>query len=101
MRVIREVRDGVEVRRPSIVRQAGTAAAAGVRWLRAGAPLADAATLDARRAICAACEHQEVTPLGPRCRQCGCYAAKLRLATERCPLGRWESTAGHPQHPRG
>lgn len=24
-----------------------------------------------------------------RCNQCGCYALKLHLATESCPLGHW------------
>lgn len=52
-----------------------------------GQPLLAAETVvQARQAVCAACEHLVVG----RCRKCGCFlTAKARLAGERCPLGRW------------
>lgn len=50
--------------------------------------------LSAREAACRACDqwdHGALNNTG-RCRKCGCSTwAKLRMATERCPLGKWES----------
>lgn len=42
----------------------------------------------ARRAECDACPHFVAET--ERCLACGCFiAAKIRLSTERCPVGRW------------
>lgn len=41
-----------------------------------------------RQAECDACEHRR----GPMCGRCGCVvAAKIRVASEACPVGRWLS----------
>lgn len=77
----------VEKYRPSSTSLAGQAISASVRWLTAGAQVTPEALHHDRSAVCAMCplwdaRHQ-------RCMQCGCYAAKLWLATERCPIGRW------------
>lgn len=41
---------------------------------------------DRRFAICQACEHFT----GTSCRLCGCIAKfKTKLATEKCPIGKW------------
>lgn len=71
-------------RAPQAAREAGA-------WLAAGAPLADAATLAAREAACAACEHWKPTePGGPmHCERCKCLRAKLAMATSACPVGKW------------
>lgn len=63
------------------------AAAAGIKWLAAGAPLVNDATHLSRSVECSLCPHWDAR--AGRCQQCGCYAIKLRLATETCPLGRW------------
>jgi hypothetical protein len=62
----------------------------------------DDATVEARKAVCVKCEFYD--PLSVRCvhRKCGCFLAgmgsgvtatrvwgKWKLATERCPLGKW------------
>ena len=50
--------------------------------------------LDAREATCRACHEWDAEALNAtgRCRKCGCSTwAKLRMATERCPLGKWEA----------
>lgn len=48
--------------------------------------LATAAEAEARREICASCPDL----VNGRCARCGCfYKAKIKLATERCPLGKW------------
>ena len=59
-----------------------------------GAGLADATTIERRRAICRACEHAVPCLSNPRryckCARCGCRLKhKTRLAGERCPGGRW------------
>lgn len=77
---------------PSLAEQIATAAGAVGRAVGAivrGEPvLADPATRAAREAICAACPAWVAAE--KRCGRCGCYAAaKVTLATERCPDGRW------------
>jgi hypothetical protein len=45
-----------------------------------------------REATCRACPEWDAAALKGtgRCRKCGCSTwAKLRMATERCPLGKW------------
>ena len=50
----------------------------------------DEHSLAERKAICLACEDND---LG-RCRVCGCFLwAKIRLAKEACPAGKWLSVA--------
>lgn len=76
---------------PQLTRQLASAAG---RFLRQGAPLTPAADLAAREAICRACPEWDAAALNAtgRCRKCGCSTwAKLRMATERCPLGKWEA----------
>ena len=42
--------------------------------------------IERRRAICESCEFLK----GHRCAKCGCvFNHKIRLATQRCPMGRW------------
>lgn len=65
---------------------AGRAAAAVVR----GEPVRVPADVHAARlAICTGCEHNGAAPAGVHCRKCGCGGAKLQLATEACPVGKW------------
>jgi predicted Zn-ribbon and HTH transcriptional regulator len=50
--------------------------------------------LATREATCRACPEWDAAALNAtgRCRKCGCSTwAKLRMATERCPLGKWEA----------
>lgn len=50
--------------------------------------------LAAREATCRACDQWDAAALRGtgRCNKCGCSTwAKLRMATERCPLGKWEA----------
>ena len=59
-----------------------------------GVGAADEATIEARRAICRACDRaircEQKPSLFCRCRECGCVLrAKTRLADESCPLGKW------------
>jgi hypothetical protein len=56
-------------------------------------PLANDATLATRDACILldgrpGWDHSAYGGIG-RCRKCGCTALKLRLATAKCPLGKW------------
>ena len=49
--------------------------------------LHDQDIIDKRRAICDDCEFK----MGLNCKKCGCFIhAKTRVATARCPIGKWE-----------
>jgi hypothetical protein len=50
--------------------------------------------LATREATCRACPEWDAEALNAtgRCRKCGCSTwAKLRMASERCPVGKWET----------
>ena len=49
--------------------------------------LHDQEIIDKRRALCNDCEHR----FGLNCKKCGCFiAAKTRVATTSCPVGKWD-----------
>lgn len=80
---------------PAVADQLASAAGAVARTvLRAASGQAVLATADEqarRQAVCAACEHWR--PSDARCSKCGCRTrAKLALAAESCPDGRWGPT---------
>jgi hypothetical protein len=53
-----------------------------------------------REATCRACPEWDSAALNNtgRCRKCGCSTwAKLRMATERCPIGKWEAAEPRPE----
>jgi len=57
----------------------------------------DPATVEQRRALCRACEHAKgPTPaIKVFCELCVCLlAVKVRLASERCPAGKWSPSTG-------
>ncbi|MFZ9964799.1 MAG: hypothetical protein ACO3GO_06280 [Terrimicrobiaceae bacterium] len=66
---------------------------AATRFARSGFATTPPDILAEREAICRACPEWDAAALNStgRCRKCGCSTwAKLRMATERCPLGKWE-----------
>ena len=65
-------------------------------WTTSGFTPTPPDILAAREAICRACPEWDAAALNStgRCRKCGCSTwAKLRMATERCPLGKWEAVS--------
>jgi hypothetical protein len=79
---------------PPPARQAANLAGAAARAVAAAVKgervLAPADLVAARRALCLPCEHNgERATGGIRCTKCGCGGAKLHLATESCPAGKW------------
>lgn len=79
---------------PPIPSQIASAISAAHRFTRAGFATTPPEALATREATCRACPEWDAAALNNtgRCRKCGCSTwAKLRMATERCPLGKWEA----------
>ncbi len=74
--------------------QMRSAMQAGHRFARAGFATTPTEALASREATCRACPEWDAAALNStgRCRKCGCSTwAKLRMASERCPLGKWQA----------
>ena len=55
-----------------------------------GVGIADVQTLLKRQEICLSCDHARTSNgVFERCEICKCRSAKLRLKTEKCPIGKW------------
>lgn len=64
------------------------------RFIRHGAPITSPEILAEREETCRACDQWDAAALNGtgRCRKCGCSTwAKLRMASESCPLGKWSA----------
>ena len=72
---------------------------AGTKFARAGFATTPPEALATREATCRVCPEWDAAALNAtgRCRKCGCSTwAKLRMATERCPLGKWQAVTATP-----
>ena len=61
-------------------------------WTKSGFPIPDPETFNARLETCKGCEFWDESGFAKtgRCKKCGCSTqAKLRMATEKCPIGKW------------
>jgi len=79
---------------PSLPQQAASLGKSLVNWTSSGFTATPPDILAAREATCRACPEWDATAMGGtgRCRICKCSTwAKLRMATERCPLGKWQA----------
>jgi predicted Zn-ribbon and HTH transcriptional regulator len=77
-------------------RPIASALTAAHRFARAGFATTPPDILASREAICRACPEWDAAAINStgRCRKCGCSTwAKLRMATERCPLSKWEAVS--------
>jgi hypothetical protein len=77
---------------PSLKKQISSLAKSSQRWIRSGLRLSDQKTIQQRVDICSKCEFWEQNALiqTGRCMKCGCSTwAKIRVATEKCPVGKW------------
>ena len=80
--------------KPSFPQQAASLGKSLLNWTSSGFTATPPDILAAREATCRACPEWDAAALNGtgRCRKCGCSTwAKLRMATERCPLGKWEA----------
>jgi len=79
---------------PSIAMMISSFTASAMRFIKNRAPTTPPEILAARESTCRACHEWDAAALNNtgRCKKCGCSTwAKLRMATERCPLGKWEA----------
>lgn len=58
-------------------------------WAKSGFSLADEKTYSERLSVCNSCENWITSGKIPKCKICGCYVGKLRLATSKCPINKW------------
>lgn len=62
------------------------------KWVGSGFSKSTQEVIDMRLSICKGCEFWDAQALngGGRCLKCGCSTwAKLRMATEKCPIDKW------------
>jgi hypothetical protein len=81
-------------------KQMRSAFLAGTKFTASGFATTPPEALATREATCRACAEWDAAALNAtgRCRKCGCSTwAKLRMATERCPLGKWEAVESKPE----
>lgn len=79
---------------PNLPRKAATLGKALLKWASSGFSPTSPDTLAKRMEICKACSEWDSKALNEtgRCKKCGCSTwAKLRMETERCPIGKWEA----------
>jgi hypothetical protein len=79
---------------PSLPQQAASLGKSLLNWTASGFSPIPPDTLAAREATCRACPEWDAKALNNtgRCQICKCSTwAKLRMSTERCPLGKWEA----------
>ncbi len=60
-------------------------------WVLNGMPIVSKEVYESRKSICNSCPFWDKDGnmgMG-KCKQCGCTAAKLYLATEKCPIDKW------------
>jgi len=79
---------------PSISQQATTFGKSLLNWASIGFYNTPTDILANREAICSSCHEWDANALNKtgRCKKCGCSTwVKIRMSTERCPLGKWEA----------
>jgi hypothetical protein len=85
---------------PPLPQQAASLGKSLINWTSSGFAPTPPDILDAREATCRACPEWDAAALNNtgRCRKCGCSTwAKLRMSTERCPIGKWEAAEPRPE----
>ena len=79
---------------PNIGKMAASASKSMKRWISSGFSKSNKDVIENRLNICMGCKYWDAIALNGtgRCIKCGCSTwAKIRMATERCPLGKWEA----------
>lgn len=77
---------------PSLPQKTASVAKAASRWAKGGFALTKSAEVETRLEICNSCKSYDAEGYGGvgGCLICGCIIpAKVRLATEQCPEGKW------------
>jgi hypothetical protein len=89
---IREQLTAPKTEVPTIAEMAKSVASSVKGWAASGFKVASSDLLEQRLSICGGCEFWDSAAFANtgRCNKCGCSTqAKLRIATEKCPAGKW------------
>jgi hypothetical protein len=84
---------------PSLPQQAASLGKSLLNWTSSGFTATPPDILAARESTCRACPEWDAQALNStgRCQICKCSTwAKLRMATERCPIGKWDARRPAP-----
>jgi hypothetical protein len=84
---------------PSFLSQVKSFYGASKKFIGAGMLIATEEDVKKRLDICSTCEWWDSAALNKtgRCKKCGCSTwAKLRMATEQCPIGKWKRVSDTP-----
>jgi len=79
---------------PSVSAMTSSAIRGTIKWIQKKSPITSKEELNKRLQACKSCDLWDSSGFGGtgRCKKCGCSTwAKLRMATERCPIGKWEA----------
>ena len=77
---------------PSLTQMASTFLGSALRWAKSGMQTVTTEQFYSRVEVCKGCEFWEGSGFAGtgRCKKCGCSTqAKLRMATEKCPIDKW------------
>ena len=96
-RCVRQCTKGFVAEPPSLPKQLSSWAKAILKWEQAGKPVRTDEQVAAILEVCKGCKHFT----GTKCKVCGCRVNvgphaiinKARMATERCPRGKWGQDA--------
>lgn len=64
------------------------------KWVKSGFHLVEKEVIEKRKETCRGCDFWDSSSFNNtgKCIKCGCSTwAKLRMSTERCPIGKWEA----------
>lgn len=81
---------------PPIINQLSSFAKSSINFISSGLAVTPDLEIEKRLSICSKCEFWDKEAINKtgRCLKCGCSTwAKLRMATERCPIGKWEAVS--------
>ena len=82
----------LEKQHPSITAQIKSLTTSTINWVASGMPFANSELLSTRTETCKSCDQWDSSALGGtgKCNICGCSTSlKLRMTTEKCPIGKW------------
>jgi hypothetical protein len=84
-----------KIQEPNSFKKAESLLISSISWMNSGFEIANENETFKRKSICKECEHWISSAWNGtgKCKKCGCSTwAKIRLATERCPIGKWEAS---------
>ena len=77
---------------PPMIEQAKNVVLSGLKFAKNNFSIADDSIFLKRKEICDSCEFWDNNAFSGtgRCLKCGCSSLKLKLSSEKCPIGKWK-----------